>query len=321
MKSHKNHTIPGSICTILLTGVFLLAAALALPARGAEWELMDSGTEETLYDVWGTSCDNVYAVGWDGTILHYNGSTWQIVAAFPGKHLQSLWGSSGSDIWAVGPYSSIVHYNGSDWEEIQIPSDQHFHDVWGTGPDNVWAVGESIAYTGYKQNRGIIWHWDGEQWSLAGYFNAGAETEFDAIWGRGTDEIYVVGHMASAPGIVYNYDGTEWQRFTDWPDDLVSSYWDLWGIGEHLFAAGHRSGSLGVALYYNGSTWGELACGSGSLSRVRGTSLDSVYMVGHGGMILHFDGSSFSEMDSGTSDSLLGVWVSETEAAFAVSFR
>jgi hypothetical protein len=40
------------------------------------WSAMDSGTTEDLYGVWGSSASDVFAVGWNGTILHYDGSTW-----------------------------------------------------------------------------------------------------------------------------------------------------------------------------------------------------------------------------------------------------
>ena len=36
----------------------------------------ESGTEKWLKGVWGTSATDVYAVGYDGTIINYDGFTW-----------------------------------------------------------------------------------------------------------------------------------------------------------------------------------------------------------------------------------------------------
>ena len=38
---------------------------------GTRWTDMTSPTTNTFWGVWGTAADNVYAVGENGTILHY----------------------------------------------------------------------------------------------------------------------------------------------------------------------------------------------------------------------------------------------------------
>ena len=39
--------------------------------HGSSWNEMDSGTTADLSDVWGSSASDVFAVGSDDTILHY----------------------------------------------------------------------------------------------------------------------------------------------------------------------------------------------------------------------------------------------------------
>ena len=38
-----------------------------------EWKTMESGTEEYLLGIWGSSSKNIFAVGDNATILHYDG--------------------------------------------------------------------------------------------------------------------------------------------------------------------------------------------------------------------------------------------------------
>jgi hypothetical protein len=45
-------------------------------AQTIDFQLELSGTVTALAAVWGTSSSDVFAVGWDGTILHYDGSGW-----------------------------------------------------------------------------------------------------------------------------------------------------------------------------------------------------------------------------------------------------
>ena len=43
---------------------------------GTGWSQMDIGVSTPLYDIWGSSGSNVFAVGDSGTIVHYNGTAW-----------------------------------------------------------------------------------------------------------------------------------------------------------------------------------------------------------------------------------------------------
>ncbi len=51
---------------------------------------MDSGTTENLYDVWGSTATNVFAVGANGTILHYTPSVCMTVNPRSGYKWQTL---------------------------------------------------------------------------------------------------------------------------------------------------------------------------------------------------------------------------------------
>ena len=52
---------------------------------------MSSNTTERLYGIWGSSPSDVFAVGWHGTILHYDGL---VEAQLFGDPLSRLWGGS-----------------------------------------------------------------------------------------------------------------------------------------------------------------------------------------------------------------------------------
>jgi photosystem II stability/assembly factor-like uncharacterized protein len=54
------------------------------------------------------------------------------------------------------------------------------------------------------------------------------------------------------------------------------------------------------------------------LNGVWGSSSSDVFVVGDGGTILHYDGSAWSAMNSGTEESFNGVWGSSSSDVFAV---
>ena len=67
-----------------------------------------SQTTASLDAVWGTSSSDVYAVGWEGTILHYDGTEWSAMPSGTTAHLHDVWGMSSSDFYAVGAYGVIL---------------------------------------------------------------------------------------------------------------------------------------------------------------------------------------------------------------------
>ncbi len=111
----------------------------------------DSATRNDLEDVWGSSPDDVWAVGAGGTIRHGTGtaSVWSAVPSPTTANLHAVWGSGPSDVWAVGNDGAVLHFDGQAWTLATIglpPGDSptHLFGIWGSGPDDVWIVGEGI---------------------------------------------------------------------------------------------------------------------------------------------------------------------------------
>ena len=62
--------------------------------------------------------------------------------------INKIWGTSSSDLYVVGNDGNIVHYNGILWSKIESGTDVDFLDVWGT-PDGsiVWVSGRDLNKT------------------------------------------------------------------------------------------------------------------------------------------------------------------------------
>lgn len=149
-------------------------------ARIVKYEI-DTGTftEETIGDpmftifgVWGSGPDDVYAVGSDiagnrsGVIFHWDGVAWStaqdIADSGNGSMRQpfKIWGNGPDDIWVVGTNALITHWDGTAWTDFVAPvsATTTLFTVHGTGADNVYAVG------GF--GNAAVAHWDGAAWTL-----------------------------------------------------------------------------------------------------------------------------------------------------------
>ena len=70
---------------------------------------MNSNTDESIRDIRGSSPENIFTVGSNGTIVHYDGNKWTKISSGTEKYLHSIWGSSASDISIVGDDGIILH--------------------------------------------------------------------------------------------------------------------------------------------------------------------------------------------------------------------
>lgn len=275
--------------------------------------------ENTLFGVWGSSSDNVYAVGNIGALLHYGGSYWSPV--IKGKFhasFQDVDGASASDIIAVGG-STIIRYDGDSWSRMQEDTNAWLTDVWNSATYGKWVVGHD----------GTVLEYDGTLWDSKGGFPS--NVNLNGVWAGTTaemsstsmsqtgmmkpaqsadptDNVYMVGNG----GTIWHYDGHDFTLQTSGTNEDLQ---DVWGASPtDVFAVGS-----GVILHYDGSSWSAMDSGfSRELKDVYGTSASNVYAVGQFGKVLHYDGSSWSEMWMNTVDTLHGVWCLPDGESFAV---
>jgi hypothetical protein len=102
---------------------------------------MSSSSTRRLSGVWGSSSSDVFAIGEQGTILHYNGSDWSPMTSGTTSNLEGVWGASHSDVFAVGWEGTIRHYDGTTWSAMTSGTGNGLSAVWGTSPSDVFAVG------------------------------------------------------------------------------------------------------------------------------------------------------------------------------------
>jgi len=125
--------------------------AFVLDDRDAgHWDYRNPQTDGDLEAIWGSSADDIWAVGELGAIRHTSGDgPWTVVPSPTSADLHAIWGSSANDVWAVGDGGTVLHYDGNEWALATIglsPGDTpvRLNAVWGSGPDNVWIAGNGL---------------------------------------------------------------------------------------------------------------------------------------------------------------------------------
>jgi hypothetical protein len=80
-----------------------------------------------------------------GFVLYYDGTSWSEVFRQKGFYPGDIWGTSPTDVYAVGADATMVHYDGTSWtkQELPIPATTDLTGIWGRSPSDIYAVGEN----------------------------------------------------------------------------------------------------------------------------------------------------------------------------------
>ncbi|MCP4108115.1 MAG: BACON domain-containing protein [Desulfobacteraceae bacterium] len=225
----------------------------------------------------------------------------------------------GGEFFAAGEGNTILRYsyNEKTWENMQFTS-YDISDIWISLEGNLFVVG----YNGIFRYNGFGW----DKMLLPYQLD-----RFGRIWGNSDDSIFVEGGRYDNEtntwySVILHYNGNIANRWEEKQHPALSSIHDIWGTPDgKVFAVGVIRGSdytekLTIASY-DGYKWTEMEtyCEGFSwyISVIGGTSENNIF-VAYSGYddtisdyntgILHYDGISWSRMESGTSNMLFGIW-------------
>jgi hypothetical protein len=136
----------------ILTVIMAPACAPVRPA--AAWQKMDSGTTDYLLSVWGNSDKDVFTVGFNGAILHYDGKVWARMFSGTEGWLLGIWGSSPSNVIAAGQKGCLLNYDGTSWNPVDSGASLDLWGCWGTSGADVYV----------SRQDGAVLHYDGNRW-------------------------------------------------------------------------------------------------------------------------------------------------------------
>jgi hypothetical protein len=223
----------GCIFALSPSDVWLCAGSEVLHYDGAAFAALDVTTPtglDGLTGVWASSPSDVFAVGDDAIVAHYDGSAWTRTL-IDSNFNSSIWGASPTDVYMLGTFD-LVHFDGSTWSPIELDGGAGDGQVWGTGADDVWVMTDSSQ----------LGHFDGAAWETV-------ETEdfvgdLAAVWGPAPDDLWAAG----SAGAIAHYDGESWDEVEHQEIGAPylrlflavhgSSASDVWAVGQQLGEGG-----------------------------------------------------------------------------------
>ncbi len=283
---------------------------LAIPnvSHGGDWLPMEPGTVADIHAMWADPSGGLFAAAnsircedfvhcFDNAdILHFDGSGWSRQASNSYSTLHAIWGFSPTQVVAVGSTrfnnTLVMRFDGNAWTTENTGLSGELYGVWGSSPTNLVAVGE----------HGRILHGDGTTWTER---DSGTSNTLFAVWGSSAQDVFAVGSRT-----IVHFDGAAW-TVMPWPGGYHALD-AVWGTASNnVWAVGATS----AILRYDGTAWSVETAGAYpvTFSGLWGSSATDVYTAGFsstGGpsVVLHQDGSGWTQVDVGTTAPLRTIW-------------
>lgn len=173
------------------------------------WDIMTSNTDENLNGIWGFHSKDIYAVGNEGTILHYDGSGWSEMKCSTDATLNGIWGSSPENIFAVGDGGTILQYEDGRWVEMECTASENLNAVWGRSKKDVFAVGERGRILYYDVDKDVK---KDKRWRK---LLRPTIENLHGIWISQNPHVFVIGEGGATPTTNYAYIYGYIRRSTD----------------------------------------------------------------------------------------------------------
>lgn len=119
--------------------------AAALTWNGGDWTVVDAVLPPTtLISVWGSSSNDVYAVGSGAFIVHYDGVSWSS-SRFPGEGATpvAVHGTAADDVFITSTLGEVHHYDGRTFAPVAGDGEIGALDLWAN-ERAVWLVGRDF---------------------------------------------------------------------------------------------------------------------------------------------------------------------------------
>jgi hypothetical protein len=304
---------------IFLGGCNNVSEGVILHYDGVEWT--ETSYPSTGYiafrSISGSSASDVYAVN-QKIFIHFDGSGWSEVDlgdwGEEDLNWNAVWCNSPNDVYVAGYYyyngvthtCIILHYDGSGWSEAYANDNLELTSLWMSDEGVLYASGQTRIFP----IQGKVVRYDGN-WQVATFPKA---HRLHSIHGNSSADVYVVGESSTQlnHGIVYHYDGGNWDLAQDKMDQEIFS---VHCVTEDFAVAG---GEFGYVFRGSGLDWMRwMPEVTADFVDVWGTSMSDLYAVSADGSIHRNDGISWNEI-SGPGYPVEKIWGLSANEIYAV---
>ena len=177
---------------------------------GVRWSIDASGTRNSLTDVWSPGADEAWVVGTNDTVLYWDGLAWTPRPTGTDSDFTAIWGVDSDNVWLVGSFQDVFHWEQSIWTQVACPNNGGLNTIWGSGPDDIWAAGDT----------GDLLYFNGSSWSVR---DSSITTRIQSIWGFNPTEAWALVGTDQA----VQWDGSSWSSVNFPGQPMHREVWEI----------------------------------------------------------------------------------------------
>ena len=195
--------------------------------------------------IWGTSSNNIYFVGHDGSIVYYNGVEFQEMESGTDIKLKNISGSpNGDNIYVTGfndsdewgGYSIALSYKG-EWNTLR--EENHFYPTYGSDEfgliSSVWCTADTAYFMTYSGLRTYSIITNEERLKINRYSMGASDRHIIKFSGNSLNDIIFVGSF----GHLIHFNGFSWRQMFGLNNQYPNGQLSIWGMdyNENLVVA------------------------------------------------------------------------------------
>ncbi|WP_422368166.1 hypothetical protein [Pelagibius sp.] len=280
-------------------------------------EGLAAGPGDVFWSGW-ASDGEVFVVGDEGTVFHFADAVWRRVAAPAPVPIHAIWGPSRDNLFSVGWMGSIFAFDGTEWRLLRgcvvgengkyaaVEENTPLFDLTGDGTGRLWAVGDDGTILACRDG-----DWQREESGTRAHLRAIARLPDGRLFAAGGDGAFLT---SSGDG---NWESLECPLRTGFQTALALGSDELLLAGGRYFV--DCNGFRGDLLRWRAGRYETLKAEQPlSRLRALAAYRDGALAVGDKGQIYFIRGSRVDRLESATGNDLMGIVPLPTGEALAV---
>ena len=290
--------LAAAVCLTIAIGAMLGASTVAAK-KYADWQyLTPRPARDALNGVWVAESNEVYAVGENGLILHFDGAEWRRMESGTVENLNCVHGDA-DEVYAAGRNGTVLRFDGNQWSPVADAPENHYQDVWG--PDAAgyfWFAGSATSFppsgpARYKPSTG----WKALDWG-------GSTPNVLCVWGE-DNRVFLGGGITFSSAEVWEADTS----------GVLTGPATLGGTRNIERLSGTNTSNIwasngGASIFeFDGTTWSLNHVSSRAVRDLHAFDNDDVMFINDQERVVRYDGSTWTQdADLNAGEPSLNAW-------------
>jgi len=200
-------------------------------------------------------------IKWDGKNYTVHNNGFPLLPNGDGWLINKMWGTSSNDLYALGNGGNIAYYNGKSWQKIESGTDFSLSDIYGNASGEVYSAGSKFAEAKgivLRRNKSGQFQTmvDGGIVSPTELFHPKLYGRVNTLWVDENNILYTAGDF------LYQYKNGIWSFVSSLPENHLGADQSYIGYIYHMRGNASNDilmcGDKNTLRHFNGESWEQL---------------------------------------------------------------